>query len=69
MRKCPAIESSKFLCDREAEYQIEGTVWCNIHARREQGPLPKIFADIDPNYEAARDAARDAAPARKDVPW
>jgi hypothetical protein len=32
--KCPAIESSKFLCDREAEYLIEGTLYCNIHARR-----------------------------------
>ena len=32
--KCPARESSKFLCDRIAEYQIEGTVWCNMHARR-----------------------------------
>ena len=32
--KCPAIESTKYLCDRVAEYQIEGTVWCNTHARR-----------------------------------
>jgi len=32
--KCPARESSEFLCDRVAEYQIEGTVWCNTHARR-----------------------------------
>ena len=32
--KCPAKESSKFLCDRVAEYQIEGTVWCNTHAKR-----------------------------------
>jgi len=32
--KCPARESSKYLCDRVAEYQINGTVWCNIHARR-----------------------------------
>ena len=32
--KCPAIESSKFLCDRGAEYLIEGTLFCNIHARR-----------------------------------
>jgi hypothetical protein len=32
--KCPARESSKFLCDKVAEYQIEGTVWCNTHARR-----------------------------------
>ena len=32
--KCPARESSEFLCDRVAEYQIEGTMWCHIHARR-----------------------------------
>ena len=32
--KCPSIESSKFLCDREAEYLIEGTLYCNKHARR-----------------------------------
>ena len=32
--KCPAIESSTFLCDRNAEYLIEGTLWCGIHARR-----------------------------------
>jgi len=32
--KCPARESSEFLCDRVAEYQINGTVWCNTHARR-----------------------------------
>jgi len=32
--KCPAIESTKYLCDRVAEYQIEGTVWCHTHARR-----------------------------------
>jgi len=34
VHRCPAIESSKFLCDRIAEYQIEGTMWCHIHARR-----------------------------------
>ena len=34
MTKCPAIESRKYLCDRIAEYQIDGTVWCLIHARR-----------------------------------
>jgi len=32
--KCPARESSEFLCDRVAKYQINGTVWCNTHARR-----------------------------------
>ena len=32
--KCPSRESSKYLCDRVSEYQIDGTLWCNIHARR-----------------------------------
>jgi len=32
--KCPARESSAFLCDRVAEYHIDGTVWCNTHAKR-----------------------------------
>ena len=32
--KCPARESSEFLCDREAEYQVNGTIYCNKHARR-----------------------------------
>lgn len=32
--KCPAIESSRFLCDREAEYLVEGTLYCGIHTRR-----------------------------------
>jgi len=32
--KCPSRESSEFLCDRVAKYQIDGTVWCNTHARR-----------------------------------
>ena len=32
--KCPSRESSEFLCDRVAEYHIDGTVWCNTHARR-----------------------------------
>ena len=34
--KCPARESSKYLCDRIAEYQIDGTVWCATHAKRVQ---------------------------------
>ena len=34
--KCPARESSAFLCDRVAKYQINGTVWCGTHARRVQ---------------------------------
>jgi len=32
--KCPAIESRNFLCDRGAEYLVDGTLWCGIHARR-----------------------------------
>lgn len=32
--RCPARESSKFLCGRLAEYQINGTIWCGTHARR-----------------------------------
>ena len=32
--KCPHIESTKFLCGRTANYQINGTVYCQIHARR-----------------------------------
>ena len=32
--RCPEIESTKFLCDREASYQVNGTVYCQIHAQR-----------------------------------
>ena len=32
--KCPHIESTQFLCDREATYQIDNVVYCCIHARR-----------------------------------
>ena len=32
--KCPAPESRKYLYDREAEYHIDGTIWCWKHARR-----------------------------------
>jgi hypothetical protein len=32
--KCPDIESSEYLCDRPAEYQVDGTIYCNRHARR-----------------------------------
>ena len=32
--KCPYIESAEFTCDREASYQIDGVVYCQIHARR-----------------------------------
>ena len=32
--KCPHIESTKFLCDRDASYQVNGTVYCQIHAER-----------------------------------
>jgi len=31
---CPARESRQYLCGRVASYQIEGTRWCQIHARR-----------------------------------
>jgi hypothetical protein len=31
--KCPQIESSQFLCDRLAEYNIGGTMYCGWHAR------------------------------------
>ena len=31
--KCPARESSEFLCDRVAEYQLNGIIYCEIHAR------------------------------------
>jgi hypothetical protein len=44
--KCPARESSKFLCDKVAEYQIEGTVWCNTHARR---VIDKELAEVASN--------------------
>ena len=32
--KCPRIETSKYLCDREARYYIDGIVYCVHHARR-----------------------------------
>ena len=32
--KCPARESSEFLCDDPAEYQINGTIYCLRHAQR-----------------------------------
>jgi hypothetical protein len=35
--KCPAIESSAFLCDRIAEYLLGGTAYCHWHARRMMG--------------------------------
>ena len=34
VHRCPAIESSEYLCGRPAEYRIKGTSWCHIHARR-----------------------------------
>ena len=33
--KCPVRESSAYLCDRKAEYAINGTVLCHHHAMRE----------------------------------
>ena len=32
--QCPHVESNKYLCDRLAGYQVDGTVYCAIHARR-----------------------------------
>jgi hypothetical protein len=32
--KCPHVESTAYLCDREAAYSVNGVVWCHIHARR-----------------------------------
>jgi hypothetical protein len=32
--RCPARESSEFLCDKPAEYQVNGTIYCEIHGRR-----------------------------------
>ena len=32
--KCPRIESSEYLCDREASYCVDGVVYCERHARR-----------------------------------
>ena len=32
--KCPQIESREDLCDRTAEYQVDGTIYCARHARR-----------------------------------
>ena len=37
-RKCPQIESKEFLCDRPAEYEINGVVICEFHARFMQSP-------------------------------
>ena len=53
--KCPSRESSEFLCDRDAVYQVDGTVFCNIHARRAierileaiRGPRPMEGATTD----------------------
>jgi len=32
--KCPQIESSEYLCDRTAGYQIDGTIYCAHRARQ-----------------------------------
>ena len=32
--QCPHVESNQYLCDRLAGYQVDGTVYCAIHARR-----------------------------------
>ena len=48
--KCPVRESSAYLCDKIAEYHIQGTDYCEHHARQKvEGTLyevapSKIFA-------------------------
>ena len=32
--RCPQVKSSEYLCDRTAEYQVDGTIYCKRHARR-----------------------------------
>jgi len=55
--KCPSIESSEFLCDREAFYQIDGIVYCQIHARRIMTRIEKFEAQLNRNlYELKVDA-------------
>jgi hypothetical protein len=49
---CPEIESSEFLCDRPADYNIEGTSYCNIHARRRMEQKDKRCGECD---EVVRD--------------
>ena len=34
-RKCPEVESSQYLCDRPARYEVRGGLVCEIHARRQ----------------------------------
>jgi len=40
--KCPQIESSEYLCDRPAEYEVNGSVICGIHARRMQSQASDV---------------------------
>ena len=56
MRKCPAIESSAYLCDRLAEYEVSGSVYCGTHARRVVEKRTKVEAVLETRTEAAIDA-------------
>ena len=56
MRKCPSIESSEYLCDRLAEYEISGSVYCATHARRVVEKRTKVEAVLETLTEAAIDA-------------
>ena len=56
MRRCPAIESSEYLCGRLAEYEVRGSVYCATHARRLVDKHAKIEAVLDVLTEAAIDA-------------
>jgi hypothetical protein len=56
VRRCPAIESSKYLCGRAAEYEVRGSVYCATHARRLVDKHAKIEAVLDVLTEAAIDA-------------
>jgi hypothetical protein len=41
--KCPVRESSAYLCDKVAEYHIQGTDYCESHARRKmEGTLHEV---------------------------
>jgi hypothetical protein len=55
VRKCPAIESSEYLCDRLAEYEVSGSVYCGTHARRVVEKSMKVAAVLDVLTEAAVD--------------
>ena len=50
--KCPHIESKENLCDREAEYYVNGTIYCDRHARRVQtsSELRKTGKKLETDY-------------------